>query len=63
VVTYGRLVGLWSCEFEVDIVVAGAEAAGGSLGMRFAGGAPSMCMQHGVNAAIEVSRGIELGRQ
>jgi hypothetical protein len=62
VVTRGRLVGQRSCEFEVDIVAAGAGAGGGSLGVHFVCGAPSTCMQHGVNAAIEVSRGTKLGR-
>jgi hypothetical protein len=62
VVTHGPLVGQQSCEFEVDIVVAGAGAGGGSLGVHFVCGAPSSCLQHSVNAAIEVSRGIELGR-
>ena len=54
-VTCDRLVGLRSCEFEVHIVAAEVGAAGGSLGVRFAGGAPSTCMQYGVNVAIEVS--------
>ena len=62
-VTHGWLVGLQSCEFEVDIVAAKARIVGRNLGMRFAGGTLSTCMQHRVNAAIEVSRGIELGRQ
>jgi hypothetical protein len=62
VVTRGWLVGQRSYEFEVDIVAAGAGAGGGSLGVHFVCGAPSTCMQHGVNAAIEVSRGTELGR-
>jgi hypothetical protein len=35
--------------------------AGGSLGTRFAGGAPSTCMQHSGNAAVEGSRGTKLG--
>jgi hypothetical protein len=61
VVTRGRLLGLRSCEFEVDIVAAGARAGGGSLGVRFVGGAPPTCMQHGMNAAIEGSQGTELG--
>jgi hypothetical protein len=61
-VTRSRLVGQRSCEFEVDIVAAGAGAGGGSPGVHFVCSAPLMCMQHGVNAAIEVSRGIELGR-
>jgi hypothetical protein len=63
VVTRGWLLGLRSCEFEVDIVAAGAGEGRRSLGVRFAGGAPSTCMQHGVNAAIEGSQGTELGRQ
>jgi hypothetical protein len=62
VVTRGRLVGLRSCEFEVVIVAVGAGAGGGSLGMRLAGGAPSTCMQHSVNTAVEGSRGTKLGR-
>ena len=62
-VTHGRLVGLQSCEFEVDIVAAKVGVARGSLDVRFADGALSMCMQYGVNAAIEVSRGTELGQQ
>jgi hypothetical protein len=62
VVTRGRLVGQRSCEFEVDIVAARAGAGGGSLRVHFVCGAPSTCMQYGVNAAIEVSRGTELGR-
>jgi hypothetical protein len=62
VVTRGRLVGQRSCEFEVDIVAAGAGVGGGSLGVHFVCSAPSTCMQHGVNAAIEVSRGTEPGR-
>jgi hypothetical protein len=55
----------WSagCEFEVDIVAAGAGAGGGSLGVCFVGGAPPMCMQHGVKAAIEGSQGTELSQQ
>jgi hypothetical protein len=62
VVTCGRLVGQRSCEFEVDIVAAEVGAGGGSQGVHFVCGAPSTCMQHSVNAAIEVSRGTELGR-
>jgi hypothetical protein len=63
VVTCGRLVGLWSCEFEVVVIVAArARVGGGSLGVRLAGGAPSTCMQHSVNTAVEGSRGTKLGR-
>jgi hypothetical protein len=61
VVTRDRFVGLRSCEFVVVIVVAGVGAAGGSLGAHFAGGAPSTCMQHNGNAAVEGSRGNKLG--
>jgi hypothetical protein len=61
VVTGDRLVGLRSCEFEVVIVVVEAGAAGGSLGAHFACGAPSTCMQHNGNAAVEGSRGTKLG--
>jgi hypothetical protein len=53
VVTLGRLSGLWSYEFEVVLVAAGARVGAGGLGICFVGGTPLTCMQYNVNAAVE----------
>ena len=59
--TGDRLIGLRSYEFEVVIIVAGAGAAGGSLGVHFAIGTPSTCMQYSNNAVVDCSRGTKRG--